>query len=151
MLMILRELKAILRNHPTEPVRFILPDGEPIPEHFHISEVGHVAKRFVDCGGTVHGVTETCLLQTFVAGDVDHRLDGATMNKILDLGTAVLSGDELEVEVEYDSGVNGQYRTGEGHLSDERLDIQLEAKHTDCAAKEKCGIPVGDEASGCCG
>lgn len=142
----LRELKSLLRAHPAATPRFLLPDGDAIPAHFHITEVGHVAKRFVNCGGTVHDSLETCLLQTYVAGDLEHRLDGATFTKILDLGKAVLPGDDLEVEVEYDCCVTAQYPIASAQASREHLDFQLEARHTDCLATEKCGIE-----SGCCG
>lgn len=26
-------------------------DGQPIPAHFHLTELGEVRKRFMDCGG----------------------------------------------------------------------------------------------------
>jgi hypothetical protein len=48
----LHELKSLLRAHPTALPRFILPGGDQIPAHFHLTEVGYVAKKFVDCGGT---------------------------------------------------------------------------------------------------
>lgn len=146
----LHELKSLLRQHPDSAPRFILPDDDAIPAHFHITEVGHVAKRFVDCGGTIHDTTDTCLLQTYVAGDVDHRLDGETFAKILDLGQSVLPSDDLDVEVEYDCCVTAQYPISDAHFSGKHLDIRLEARHTDCLAKEKCGIGSGYETSGCC-
>ena len=62
----LNELKATLALAPDALPRFILPDGDVVPAHFHITEVGHVAKRFIDCGGTLHDTTDTCLLQTYV-------------------------------------------------------------------------------------
>jgi hypothetical protein len=140
----LTELKALLRAHPDSKPRFVLPDGDTIPEHFHITEVGHVAKRFIDCGGTVHDARETCLLQTWVSdADPDHRLDAATFVKILDLGQAVLPGEGLEVEVEYDCCVTAQYPLARAEVVDGRIDFQLEARHTDCLAKERCGIDEG--------
>ena len=142
----LQELKALLQNHPRAAPRFILPDGDEIPAHFHITEVGHVAKRFIDCGGTVHETRETCVLQTWISdADPDHRLDAATFGKILELGKAILPGDDLEVEVEYDCCVTARYPIASAQFADGRLDFQLEAKHTDCLAKERCGI----ETSGC--
>jgi len=91
----LSQLKAVLHASPDATPRFILPDGEPIPAHFHITEVGHVAKRFIDCGGTVHDTKETCVLQTYVAGDLVHRLTAGALAKILVLGESVLAGDDL--------------------------------------------------------
>ncbi len=146
----LNEMKALLRLHPDAPTRLLLPDGDEIPTHFHLTEVGHVAKRFVDCGGTLHDTTETCLLQTYVATDVEHRLVAGTFAKILDLGQAVLPSDDLEVEVEYDGCVTAQYPVASGLFTGGQVDFQLAEKHTDCLAKEKCGIATGEESC-CCG
>ena len=136
----LKDLKATLALHPDALPRFILPDGDQVPAHFHITEVGHVAKRFIDCGGKLHDTTDTCLLQTYVADDVDHRLNAGTFAKILQLGDQVLPHDDLEVEVEYDCCVVAQYPVASATLSGAHIEIQLGEKHTDCLAKEKCGI-----------
>lgn len=146
----LHELKSFLSQHPDSAPRFLLPDGDAIPAHFHITEVGHLTKRFIDCGGILHDRRDTCLLQTYVADDLDHRLNAATFAKILDLGTAVLPSEDVEVEVEYDGCVTAQYPLRSAHFAGETVDLQLEAKHTDCLAKEKCGINSGGETSGCC-
>src|SRR3954447_20776496 len=99
----LSELKTILRSHPAAFPRFIMPDGDQIPPHFHITEVGHIAKRFIDCGGKLHDKTDTCLLQTWVSdADPDHRLTARTFAKILDLGAEVLPHEDVEVELEYE-------------------------------------------------
>ncbi len=136
----LTELKSILAIHPVLLPRFVLPDGELIPAHYHITEVGHVAKRFIDCGGTLHDTTDTCLLQTYVAGDVDHRLDAGTFAKILDLGRQVLPHENLDVEVEYEDCSVSQYPIAAAEIEGETILLKLSDKHTDCLAKEKCGI-----------
>lgn len=144
----LSELKFLLRESADALPRFILPDGDVIPAHFHITEIGHIAKRFVDCGGTLHDTTDTCLLQTYVADDVDHRLTAGVMAKILDLGQRVLPHDDLEVEVEYDCCVVAQYPIAAAQVNGAHLDFQLGSKHTDCLAKAKCRI---GESSCVCG
>ncbi len=136
----LRELKTILALHPDALPRFILPAGDAIPAHFHLTEVGHITKRFIDCGGQLHDRKDTCLLQTYVADDVEHRLTASTFAKILQLGNQVLPHDDLEVEVEYDCCVVGQYPIASADSSGGHIHIQLGEKHTDCLAKEKCGI-----------
>src|SRR3954454_15615197 len=99
----LAELKTLLRSRPSALPRFTLPDGDQIPAHFHITEVGHITKRFIDCGGTLHDTTETCRLKTlFSDTDPDHRLTAEPVAKILDLGRQVLPQDDLEFEVKYD-------------------------------------------------
>ena len=43
----LSEFKSILNQ--IETIEFTLPDGSLIPQHFHITEVGQLDKRFIDC------------------------------------------------------------------------------------------------------
>jgi Family of unknown function (DUF6428) len=145
----LNELKSILRAHPDTLPRFILPSGEQIPPHFHITEVGHVAKNFVDCGGTFRE-REACVLQTHVADDFDHRLKAKQFADILDLGRPILPGDNFEVEVEWDCCVVSQYPIASGRAVGDRLDFQLEAKHTDCLAKQKCGCEAEATTTAAC-
>ncbi len=155
----LKDLKQTLALHPEARPRFIMPDGDAIPAHFHITEVGHIAKRFIDCGGRLHDRVESCLLQTYVADDLEHRLDAGTFAKILQLGEQVLPHDDLEVEVEYEDGAITQALLTGAHYEHGHVDLQLGAKHTDCLAKEKCGIEGGGcataptpsaEAVACC-
>ena len=146
----LKDLKTTLALHPDALPRFTLPDGDQIPAHFHITEVGHVAKRFIDCGGKLHDTVATCLLQTYVADDIDHRLDAGTFAKILQLGNQVLPHDNLEVEVEYDCCVVAQYPIATAQFAGKYIELQLGEKHTDCLAKAKCGIDgegCGSEAT----
>jgi hypothetical protein len=151
----LSELKSILESQPEKFPRFILPDGDQIPAHFHLTEVGHVAKNFIDCGGTIRK-TESSVLQLWVNdGDADHRLSAGKMAKILALGERVLPHDGLDVEVEYDDCAISQFPITGFENSGHHLDFAMTTKHTDCLAKEKCG--VGDnscasepEAAACC-
>jgi hypothetical protein len=148
----LHELQSILRAHPGAHPRFLLLGGGQIPAHFHITEVGHVTKKFVDCGGTFRE-GETCVLQTHVADDFEHRLQAGRFADILDLGRPILPGDDLEVEVEWDCCVISQYPIASGWAVADRLEFQLASKHTDCLAKEKCGCESDAAASmvsACC-
>jgi hypothetical protein len=147
----LSQLKSILRAHPETFPRFILPGGEQIPPHFHITEVGHVAKKFVDCGGTFRE-REACVLQTYVADDFEHQLKSKRFADILDLGRSILPNDELEVEVEWDCCVVSQYPITAGRAVEDRLEFQLAGKQTDCLAKQKCGCESVSEnpAAACC-
>ncbi len=141
----LKQLKATLALYPEALPRFILPHGDEIPAHYHITEVGHVAKRFIDCGGKVHERTDTCLLQTWLGDEEDHRLKAGTFAKILQLGDKVLPHDELEVEVEYDCCVVAQYPVASAHFTGTHLDLQLGAKRTACLARER-----REQESECC-
>jgi hypothetical protein len=144
----IRTLKASLLRHPDKHVRFVLPDGDAIPDEFHVTEVGHVVKRFIDCGGTVRS-TETCLLQTWVAeDDKGHHLTASKLAKILDLSRKVVPSEDLAVEVEYDCCVVGQYTLDSSKTAGGVLSFELGNKKTDCLAHEACGV----DSKGCgCG
>lgn len=149
----LRELKSLLRAHPAAQPRFTLPSGEQIPAHFHLTEVGHVAKKFVDCGGTFRE-REACVLQTYVGDDLEHRLKAGPFVEILDLGRPIMPDDDLEVEVEWDCCLISQYPIASGQVVGNRIQFQLAARHTDCLAKAKCSSePAATTAAGagaCC-
>ena len=146
-------LKTILRQHPSKNIRFVLPDGDPVPADFHVTEVGHVVKNFIDCGGSVRR-QETCLLQAWVAGnDPDHRLSGAKLANILELSGKVIPSDQLEVE--YEACSVAQYKVESAAAAGNELLFQLAHKHTDCLAREACGLApagsaCGGESGNCC-
>lgn len=133
------QLKQSLASSPDHAVRFVLPDGSFVPEHFHVTEVGHVTKDFVDCGGTRRS-TSACVLQTLVAHDVDHRLRSDKLATILDLTDKVLPADDLPVEVEYDQGTVANYAVAGVAVTGGAVQFMLEAKHTACLAPDKCGL-----------
>ena len=141
------DLKRLLASKPESLPEFILPGGERVPGHFHLTEVGHVTKNFIDCGGTVRK-SESAVLQLWVnESDSDHRLNATKFATILGLGGKVGVQDHLEVEVEYDQFAVSQFPIEGVRMSGETIEFLLSSKHTDCLAKEKCG--VGEEA--CCG
>ena len=62
----LHELKAALAHAASEAeVRIALPDGGEVPAHFHVTEVGHIQKDFIDCGGK-RRASRACTLQTWM-------------------------------------------------------------------------------------
>src|SRR3954453_19964006 len=132
----LSELREILEQHPSTLPRFILPDGDAIPPHAHLTEVGHVVKNFIDCGGLT-GRSESVVLQTHVGRDTDHRLRADRFAKILQLGGRVLPHDELEVEIEYDCCVVAQYPVLEVKPAGEHFDVLLGKRRTQCLAQER--------------
>src|SRR4051812_49769816 len=145
----LSDLRAVLEKYPDTSPRFVLPDGDHIPGHAHVTEVGHVVKNFVDCGG-VTGKSETVLLQTHVGQDTDHRLNSGTFAKILQLGERVLPHDQLEVEVEYDCCVVAQYPVQEVKPEGEHLDIILGKRQTQCLAQERRKTAAPETSETCC-
>ena len=90
-------------------MRFVLPNGKSIPASYHITEVGHVKKDFIDCGGTTRSVS-ACVLQAWVAAnDEDHRLNAGKLASILQMAGKVLPDGEVPVELEYEAPIISQF------------------------------------------
>jgi hypothetical protein len=148
----LSHFKKYLGDAPT--VRFLQQNGELVPLHFHITEVGLITKHFLDCGGDVH-TEKLASLQIWVADDVDHRLEPKGLLKIIELSNKVLGNEDLEIEVEFQTDTIGRY-----NIEKQGNNFVLIAKQTDCLAKIKCNIPqakqqlrLGELANvneGCC-
>ncbi len=143
------ELKAVLKAHDQAALRLVLPSGQQIPDHFHVTEVGRVEKDFIDCGGT-RRQSVACQLQAWVAHDVDHRLAAGKLAKILQLAEPVLGSGELPVEIEYGVDVAAQYQLAEVQVAVDGLYFVLVGKQTDCLAKDKCGVGECSDSSCCC-
>ena len=148
-------LKRALAGAPELPLTVLWPDGDPIEAHFHVTEVGRVQKDFVDCGGTVRQ-TVTCLLQTWVGGDTAHRITAGKLLKAFEHSARVLgeAGESLPVELEYEACNVIQFTVTAVEREAGRFLVRLGGKHTDCLAKELCGVPAAGEsgaAGGCCG
>jgi len=139
------EVQNLLAAHPGEKMHFMLPDKSFVPAHFHITEVGRVQKDFIDCGGTVRSAT-TCLVQVWVAHDVDHRLETTKLAKIIEIAQPLLGSDQLPVEIEYEGDAISQYPLGGAESTPAGLLFYLGSKHTACLAPEKCGVG----GTGCC-
>ena len=131
----LSEIKSSLEN--LSEVKFQLPDGGFVPQHFHITEIGIITRNFIDCGGTTRD-EKTVNFQLWEDGDYDHRLGAERLHDIITLSETKLGiDDKLEVEVEYQGSTIGKY-----HLDFEGEKFVLLNTLTDCLAKDKCGIPV---------
>ena len=129
----LSEVKQIVSNVST--IGFQLPNGELVPSHFHVTEVGKITKKFIDCGGTVRN-EEVISFQLWNADDYDHRLHPEKLINIIELSEKVLDLEDLEVEVEYQGDTIGKFG-----LDFNGTMFLLTTKQTDCLAKDKCGIP----------
>lgn len=129
----LSEVKKQLNQ--LEQITFMLPNGELVPNHFHVTEVGKVSKHFIDCGGTVR-TEEVANFQLWNANDYDHSLHPEKLLNILELSEKVLGIEDLEIEVEYQGDTIGKYG-----LDFDGTNFLLITTQTDCLAKDKCGIP----------
>ncbi len=142
------ELRAALAAAPDAGINVVWTDGEPIEAHFHVTEVGRVQKDFVDCGGTVRSLV-SCLLQTWVGDDVDHRITTTKLLKAIDAAALILRGEDLPVELEYEACNVVQLKVVSALVADGVLVLQLGKKNTDCLAKELCVPSSVSASSGC--
>ena len=134
-------------------LRLQLPSGQCVPAHFHVTEVGKNTKDFVDCGG-VRRVEQSCVLQTLVADDVEHRLRADKLQRILELTRQLDLAAELPIEFEIQGQTVEVYSLENCQLDESHLTLGLAAKQTACLAPDKCGI--GGDAlptvgNSCCG
>jgi hypothetical protein len=152
--MTVEELLTVLSGNTDAGLHMMLPGGEFVPAHFHVTEVGRVQKDFIGCGGTVRSAT-ACVLQVWVADDTDHRLDAGKLAKIVRLGAPILKATDLPVEVEYEAGVVSQYPLASAEVTPSGVLFHLGSKHTACLAADRCGVtalpvPGCCNTSGCC-
>lgn len=129
----LSTIQRILKN--LETIAFKLPNGELVPEHFHVTEVGKINKHFIDCGGTVR--TENVInFQLWNANDYNHRIHPQKLIDIIQLSIDTLDLPDAEIEVEFQGTTIEKYA-----LDFDGKDFLLVSKHTNCLAPDKCGIP----------
>lgn len=148
----LSELKKALEN--IKSLSFSLPNGMEIPVHFHITEVGQIDKKFIDCGGTIRFESKVSL-QLWHSVDEWHRLTAEKLNRIIDLSIEKLNIGDHEIEVEYQGDSIQKFG-----LEWDGNSFQLTTLMTDCLAKDTCGIPVekvkvelstlSNKSSSCC-
>ena len=142
-------LKANLAKYPVKNVRFVLPSAELIPITCHVTEVGHVVKNSIDCGGSLRSA-ESCLLHAWISeNDAAVRLATEKLSGILQTSAKVVPSDDLEVEVEYEACAVAQYRVDSAEFAGDELRFQFIHKHTDCLAREACGLPPAGPGCGC--
>lgn len=130
----LSQIKTILKT--VETVNFQLPNGTFVPQHFHVTEVGLITKKFIDCGGIVRNET-VVNFQLWDANDFEHRLKPKRLLDIIQLSEKVLGIEDFEIEVEYQDATIGKY-----DLEFNGENFELINKQTNCLAQDKCGIPT---------
>lgn len=144
--MLLSEFKDKLKT--VTEVTFLKPDGTTVPKHFHITEVGQINKRFIDCGGTVRN-ENAISMQLWETVDFWHRLEPNNVMTIIDLSENKLGIEDHEIEIEYQADTIGKYG-----VEFENGTFKLTTTNTACLATDKCGIPtlekVKETVQSCC-
>ena len=130
----LSQFKSYIEN--VETISFYLPNGEMIPAHFHITEVGMTTKNFTDCGNKFR-IQKTATLQLWTSTDFWHRLDPKIILKIIESTDEVFSSEDLDIEIEYQQETIGRFG-----LDCIENKLQLVNKQTDCLAKVSCEFPI---------
>lgn len=130
----LSEIKEILPA--LENVEFQLENGNFVPEHFHVTEVGQITKNFIDCGGVIRN-EKVVNFQLWDADDYEHRLKPGKLLHIIQLSEEKLGIEDSEIEVEYQGDTIGKY-----DLEFNGKNFVLKNKTTACLAREACGIPA---------
>ena len=129
----LSEIKKHLEK--LETIAFELPNGDLVPAHFHVTEVGKISKHFIDCGGTVRK-ENVINFQLWNKDDYNHRLHPEKLIHIIQLSEKILELEDLEIEVEYQGDTIGKYA-----LDFNGTNFLLINKATACLAEDVCGIP----------
>jgi len=128
----LSEFKNALQN---TPLQFSLEDGSVVPAHFHITEIGAITKKFIDCGGTLRN-EEKVSFQLWFTHDTDHRLTTEKLLQIIEIGENKIGLKNEEIEIEYQGSTIGKFG-----LDKSDFGFQLTNKQTACLAEDQCGIP----------
>jgi len=129
----LSQVKLLLPS--IDKLQFKLENGQIVPAHFHITEIGQVSKHFIDCGGTMR--TEHVInFQLWHANDIEHELKASKLLQIIEVSENKLGIEDHEIEVEYQAETIGKYALGfDGTY------FLLMNKQTACLAEDQCGIP----------
>src|SRR5690606_24879605 len=127
----IKEILPTLSN-----VEFQLENGTSVPEHFHVTEVGVITKRFIDCGGTIRN-EKVVNFQLWNANDLEHRLKPTKLLHIIKLSEEQLEMEDAEIEVEYQAETIGKY-----DVEFNGNHFVLKNKQTACLALDACGIPA---------
>ena len=130
----LSQFKTQLAN--LEQLDFVLQNGQKVPAHFHITEVGMTTKQFTDCGNTFR-TSKTATLQLWTSVDFYHRLDPKKVLAIINSTAKMFAGEDLDIEIEYQQETVGKFG-----LDFTNNQFVLTNTKTDCLAKENCGIPI---------
>ncbi|PIE50217.1 MAG: hypothetical protein CSA38_04380 [Flavobacteriales bacterium] len=129
----LSEFKEKLNQ--VEELHFVLENGEKVPAHFHITEVGQINKHFIDCGG-VERKEMTVNFQLWTSIDTDHRLKSEKLQHIIQISEEKLHLQDAEIEVEYQLETIGKFG-----IDFKEGQFILTSKLTNCLAPDQCGLP----------
>lgn len=128
----LSEFKLYLKN--AKKVEFQLPNGNYVPPHFHVTEVGLNSKKFIDCGRNIRN-SKKVNFQLWSADDYNHKISPKKLLNIIEISEETFLLEDLEIGIEFQQSTIGVFDL------DYKNDVfQLVNKKTDCLDKQKCGF-----------
>jgi hypothetical protein len=128
------EFKKQLENNAQ--LGFNLPNGQKVPAHFHITEMGYINKKYTDCGNTFREENYFSF-QLWYANDTDHRLTADKVIKIIAGIEKNIGENDYEIQVEY----QGEDTIGKFKLATATTGFKLIPTQTTCLAMDSCGSP----------
>jgi hypothetical protein len=151
----LQELRANLNT----PLMFTLPNGQTVPEGYHLTELKSVNVQAMDCGGQADAWAETIIqLWSAPEGEPGRQMTGQKFLEITDQVLKVVPVNmDANLKIEY--GLGGEpaahYRVGSLTLEAGILNANLEPLPVSCkardrwdAAQQDSSAPIGLELIG---
>jgi hypothetical protein len=133
----LSDFKSLLKV--IDSIKFQLPDNSYVPGHFHVTEVGLITKKFIDCGGVLRDESYINF-QLWYSTDLEHKLTPRKLLEIIELSERKIGLQDLPLEVEYQCSKPSTI--GKYGLEFENGSFILTGTQTNCLAMDKCGINV---------
>lgn len=130
-----------LRSNLETPLMFTLPNGQTVPEGYHLTELKSVNVQAMDCGGQSESWAETIIqLWSAPEGEPGRQMTGKKFLEITDQVLKVVPVNmDANLKIEY--GLGGEpaahYRVGSLRLEAGILNANLEPLPVSCKARDR--------------
>lgn len=151
------EFLTLLKEHPNKSLLFEYRNGHFVGANYHITEIKNITIDAVDCGAKTDFWKET-IIQLWESPKEKDKREYMSSYKALGILNKVdaIKPMEKNVEVKFEYS-NPNFHTAQlsvhgFDISADQIIMKLTVEHTDCKAKDECGVPVavGAEASNSC-
>jgi hypothetical protein len=140
-----------LRANLETPLMFTLPNGQTVPEGYHLTELKSVNVQAMDCGGQADAWAETILqLWSAPEGEPGRQMTGKKFLEITDQVLKIVPVDmDAKLKIEY--GLGGEpaahYRVGSLVLEAGILNAHLEPLPVSCKARDRWDAAQQDSSA----
>jgi Family of unknown function (DUF6428) len=130
-----------LRSNLETPLMFTLPNGQTVPEGYHLTELKSVKVQAMDCGGQVDTWSETIIqLWSAPEGEAGRQMTGQKFLEITDQVLKVVPVN-LDAKLKIEYGLGGEpaahYQIGSLRLESGVLNANLEPLPVSCKARDR--------------